>query len=539
MLIRLSQYSLNDVFKSTGLFENLNIPANAISNFDKDISLVGMSQLNGGGSGSQWYLLEGIVSYDPCMCQHPSALAVEPFLTTSTSISFDMEGTGASQAQYDAGSPIPALGFFNGLADKFGSGYKKYSSAASYFADVEENKNKTVKTLSGLLGSFNSVLSPVSGVTEMLGFVLGKKSVEKPPKLTGFSHNFSFEANGEIVDEDPYDQYYFYSPGSFYLQNQLQAFRPVYDNPLGVMTLLEPPIIERAESGENGVFHGDINGENYTVETFRWRFAGNIRYHINTLAGISPRPVQLLASLVWPNTCTGAEDFFATPAINITCLEDYVVEFENVSGIDRDVRTGDLYSFEELIGCAGPPQLQIVAVLTSTGPTPGQEILYSARYATTTRDLPAGSIGKNPFEGMTLQEINGSCSTVIPPPVSDLSLNRFCGRNYEPDFGKGMWDDENTEATPPSSAAAIASIAAFPNPFVSELSVSLRAEWLNKPLQLQLRDALGRVVWKKEGIVATTETLALDSDFGRLPSGTYLLTITNATSAETLTLQKQ
>jgi hypothetical protein len=540
VMIRLSQYPLEGRFDATGLFENLNIPANALSNFDKNISLSGMSQLNEGSSGSQWYLLEGVASYDPCICQNESALEVQPILTSITSLGFELDGGGSSQAVYGPGNPIPTLGLFNGVADKFTSGYKKYKSAAAYFEDVKKNDGKSVGVLSSLLGGFNGVLGPVSGVTELLGFVLGKKSVATPPKLTGFNHNFSFTANGELENNSNYDPYFFYTPGSFYRENQLEAFRPVYDNPLGVMTLLEPPVIERAESGENGVFYGDVDGENYTVETFRWRFAGNLRYHINTLAGISSRPVQLMASLVWPNTCTGAEDFFATPAINITCLEDYVVEFENIFGQEIDIRTGDLYSFNELNGCAGPPELQIVAVLTSTGPTPGQEILYTARYLTTVRDLPAGSIGENPFEGMTLEEINASCSTEVPSPVSDLKLSRFCEKSYNPKFGKVISDNgivgEDSESL---NAEVPGSTTVFPNPFVDQLSIRLKAEWLNTSLNFQLHDALGKVVWSKEGLIPTTETLTLNNDLTGLPSGTYLLTITNAKSAETIILQKK
>jgi hypothetical protein len=537
--IRLSQYRLGESFKATALYENLNIPSNAIRNFDKDVSLGGMLQLNQGSSGSQWYLLEGVASYDPCLCQHESALVVEPTLTSLTSVGLDIDGTGNSQATYSAGSPVPTLGFFNGVADKFISGYKKYKTPAAYSADVQGSEDKTIKVLSSVLGGFAGVLGPVSGVTELLAFVTGKKSTASPPKLTGFNHNFSFTADGVLESNFAYDKYFFYTPGSFYRQDQLQAFKPVYDNPLGVFTVLEAPIVERQETD----FYRDFgNGENIDMTTIRWRFAGGLRYHINTLAGISDQPVQLHASLVWTD-CETKEDFYATPAVNITCLEDFYVEFEDIAERLIDPRTGELFNDKYFIGCNSEPQLQIIAVLTSTAPTPGQEILYSARYKTSTIRVLDGTFnGRTSFEDLTIEEVRNACtSNAIPQPVSGFALSRFCDRRYDPDFGKAIEGNEITEGNKSSSlpSGISASVKAFPNPFVNQFSLSLNQEWRNKPLQFRLRDALGRVVWEKKGVIVTDETLVLDSNFSGFPSGTYLLTILNDTSSETITLQKQ
>jgi hypothetical protein len=527
----------NSAPKATAIFENLNVPANAIADFDKDISLGGMVQLNRGVAGAQWYLLEGVANYDPCVCQHESGLVAEPLLTKATSLNFNMDGTGTSETLYESDSPLSTLGYFNGLAGKIFSGYKKYKDYGAYKEEAEKNEGKTVKVMSSLLSSFAEGTNLVSGVTELLGFVLGKKSSSTAAKLTGFNHNFNFTANGALGDSSVYEPYRFYTPGSFYQEEQLQANRPIYDNPLGILAVLEPPVVERQETRFSGDVGNDMSFGDLPV--IRWRFTGGLRYHINTIAGISDQPVQLLASLVWPSQCNNEADFFATPAINITCLEDFVVEFGHVDETMIDPVTGMAYDSKFFNGCYGDPELQIVAVLTSTGPTPGQEILYSARYATRTRRVPAGTIGRNPFAGSSIEQISNRCSGSLPRPVSGFQLSRFCERRYDPDFGKSglgqdIWVDESTSTKEPEPS----DLAAFPNPFTNELSVEISDQWINTPLQFQLHDVLGRLAWQQENTIVAAGTYNLENGLDKLPSGTYLMTVSSRNVAKTFTLQK-
>lgn len=537
VLIRLSQFEENAILNATAIFENLNIPSNSISSFNLGSSLGGMVQLNRGGGASQWYILEGVASYDPCLCQHESALSIEPILTQTTALTFNMEGTGESEAVYEAGDPVSTLGYFNGLAGKINSGYKKYKDLQDYKVDADGSKSKTIKVASSLLGGFLDVLGPVSGVTELLGFVLGKKSTAGSPKLTGYNHNFNFTAEGALEDDFAYYPHFLYTPGSFYSENQLQAFRPVYDNPLGVLTLLDAPIVELQE--ERTITNIDEN-EVQDVTVVRWRFAGGLRYHINTIAGISNQPIQLLASLVWPSSCENEDDFFATPAINVTCLEEFVVEFEDYYEDVIDPGTGESYDREFYEGCYGQPQLQIVALLTSTGPTPGQEILYSARYATQVREVSVGTIGANPFEDMSIEEINESCTTVIPGPVPDIRLGQFCARSYDPSLGKQFASDrELTEQSSIIRGTYNSHYSAYPNPFDSQISVNLKKEWLNTPLRFQLRDILGHTVWQKNDVSSNAASYDLTENLAGLPAGTYLLTVSGTNIIETITLQKR
>lgn len=84
-------------FVTNAVLENINIPQKALENF------------TGGGSVSQWnqqiingtwLLLEFPTSYDPCACLHESAIRFTPTLTQVTQGSFEITGSGTSEAIY-------------------------------------------------------------------------------------------------------------------------------------------------------------------------------------------------------------------------------------------------------------------------------------------------------------------------------------------------------------------------------------------------------------------------------------------------------
>jgi hypothetical protein len=535
VLIRLSNVQSRNIPNTTALFETLNVPANALSDFDKNVSLGGVVQLNEGEAGLEWYLLESVVGYDPCACQYESSIEVEPILRDITSLSFFMDGTGTSEAIYEPKDPFSALGYVNGLSGTISSGLKKYKDGTSYKVDAEPNKDQTIKILSNVVGGF---FGGTTAITDLLGFITGKKSGSGAPKLTGFNHNFNFMANGGLLDNNTYDTHFFYTPGSFYNENQLNAFRPIYDNPLGIFAVLEPPVVEMQE--ELSIIEGDAPYYEVTEKnTIRWRFAGDLQYHINTIAGISNRPVELMASLVWTD-CNNSDNFFATPAINITCFEDYVVEFEDIYESVIDPGTGEQYDNDALNGCDSAPQLQIVAVLTSAAPNSGQEILFSARYRTTTREVATGTIGENPFENMTLEEINNTCSNEFPRPVADLSLSQFCERRYNPVLSKSQFESSNNQTEYASdNDQVVKDLAVFPNPFGKELNISLGKHQIGQSIQFDLYDILGELVWTRQDDISTAGQYSISNSFGSLAPGTYLLMISGDTFTESVKIQKR
>lgn len=539
VLIRMAHELLIDG-NTSSIFEHMNMPMGAASNFSSGLSYAGMAQLNKGVSGPEWYILEGSVSYDPCACQHESSLRFEPVLTDITKTTFTMEGTGVSTATYDAGEPISTLGFFNGLSNKITGGYKKYKDFTDYKKDADKNSNKTVSVLSSALNSFTQGVAGVGLFTDILGFVLGKKSTASPPKLTGFNHNFTFEGVGENIGTNAYAPYFMYNPGSPFNPRQLQANQPVYDNPLGVMAVLRPPTVEWE------VANDPTQGNGIVV---RWRYAGDLQYHINTIAGLSRRPTRLMAALVWPDCTVGkGTGFYATPMVNITCLEEYVAEFayngfdtEPDPGSDREV---DIPNLET--DCPDPPQLQIMAILQPEGGASDQEVIYSARYTMRPQRARPGTIGPNPFEDLQGEAITQLCADIPvtpPPPVDNYRLNQFCSLTYNPrgdekqSFTESIGEaNENTDLST-TDLKAVAEV--YPNPFGSRITLANTSQWRGQTITLELRNLIGESVWQQKGLVPYGEPVTLPHDFSQLTPGVYYLLVSTGQDLETYPLIKR
>lgn len=526
LLLRLSMTDPNSSQNSAALFENLNIPANALNDFDQRVSAGGIVQLNRGFASGQWYLLEGVAGYDPCSCKHQSALRVSPVFTQYNSLTFLGEGTNEPTETFDAGEPVAAVGFFNGVNQSVNTGYKHYSSYNRYTAEAATNRATSVDVLSKYLPPFAAESSQNNEVTRLLGFVTGMNADNTSSRITAFNPNFNFTANGTLVPFARYDPYFMYTPGSLRLATQIQRYRTVYDNPLGLLTVLEAPVVERQRTNA-------LPGQNNEA-TYRWRFAGDLRYHVNSLAGIEEQPVALMASLVWTSECSTEDRFYATPAINISCLEELVVTTGDLRELyTEDGRVCDVATLDD---CLGEPELQIAAVLLSENPTPGRQMLFSARYKTTVTEVPAGTIGDNPFAGMTIQEIDDNCTGTVPGPVNDLDLSSFCNQQYDPTFRASELAGDQPD-TDGETAPVV--FAAFPNPFADQLSIRVPEEWRNRTLRFQFYDVLGRLLREREGVTCTTGEYVIANDLGDLPNGNYVLTVSGDDFVTSLAVQKR
>jgi|AntRauTorckE5430_2_1112549.scaffolds.fasta_scaffold12775_2 hypothetical protein len=140
---------------------------------------------------------------------------------------------------------------------------------------------------------------------------------------------------------------------------------------------------------------------------------------------------------------------------------------------------------------------------------------------------------------MTIEEISNSCTSTIPGPVSDRTLSRFCEKSYDPDFKKSRLDEDIPEDQSPTIDEPVSSgFAAFPNPFANQLSVKVKEEWLNTPLQFELHDVLGRAMWESESIISTAGQYVIADDLGHLPPGSYLLTVSGKGFVSSIPLQK-
>ncbi|PSR11106.1 MAG: hypothetical protein C7N36_18285 [Bacteroidetes bacterium] len=516
----------------SSLFEHLNIPANALSEFDK--TALEVSQLNEIIINGTWLLLEFIAAYDPCVCLYPSALEIKPVLSNVQELTFSMRGTGTSTALYTGGATSPAsfgaaLKTFENLSTALTSGVTVFRDINTYLAQANATNAATVPIAPSKIPAW--LATPATFFTKAFGFLVGGGKSTAPSKLSGLNHNFLFTGAGEITTYSNYDRVLLYTPGSYFDQRTPAANRPIYRNALGLFNLLEPPVIEVSrERIESSSPTGEFDIEEHAT----FRFVGDLKYVVNEIAGISGTPIRLMGSLVFPDcgrTPHGGApiSFYTTPVINIQCLEDYTVAgYFYESSFFKD---GKLQYEVETEGCVGNPELQIVAVLDNALNPSADDILFVARYKP--RIIEANyaydAAPVNPYIGLTDEAIHTICNPAPPTPVSEFYLKNFCERLYDPSAKAltglpGIVPGVIPEFTPLSVAKTINEVV-YPNPFTDYISLRIPESWLNQMAVIQLLDVNGHVVYERQMYLETTGQLQLTEGVKNLPAGQYVIRI--------------
>lgn len=514
--------------KVTAIFETLNIPANALSEFSGAGSV---SQLNRVIINGTWMILEFVAYYDPCVCLHKSNLAFNPILASIENVNFTLEGTGTSTPIYGPGASSgsylgTALDYANGALGSLQSGYKIYKELGDFLDLANDNDAQLMQTIASALPSW----LPIAGaIGKVLGFMVGKGRSSGAPTLIGFNHNFEFTANGNISAQGFYEPALILTPGSFFNVNSPDALRPVYDNPLGIFSVLNTPTVEIADYQYN-IY--EQNGEFEDIRRESYRFVGGLDYIVNSVAGLSAQPVQILGALVWTNCDWEGggpnENFYSTPLINLSCLEDYPVlfDFYRSATINEDRQ---LVETEINNGCYGAPELQVVATLQPA--SGGAQVLFSARYKTdiTTAPYDYGDYPE-PYKDMTVEQIFSICNPPPPRPISSSELSTFCQTVYDPPGGRPSNFDNNfkTGGVPHEILDNIivpGTIAPSPNPFFDFISIDVPDEWEEQRVELSLFDSFGRVVWSYSPKIWIAGQHTFSQGLPSLPSGNYILRV--------------
>lgn len=542
VLLNFEQFTSNSQPVATGFFNDLNIPSNTIDDIVSNFPY-GFSQLNKGFAGANWYYVEGIMSYDPCVCNAESALTVEPVLTDITQLRFDMNGDGVSEANYEEPDPSGGESFLgkairsaDGLFGAIDGGYKRYKTMTDYQYELNLTSNSDSSGIVSTTGKFTKVLSQflpgsvgwAGAAFKVLGFLAGKSKADAPLKLTGFDHQFSFEANGEIISEDPYTPYIFYSPGSTFDTNQIQFFRPIYDNPLGVFAVLEPPTVQTYTE-----VYLDTDG-NQMIESF-YRYAGDLKYRVNLTAGLSELPVSIAAALVWPEGCqqwrgsssTIPISMIASPSTNLACLGDSPLavrrRYEYSSNDPRGGYVG--------ISCAGPPSIQLIVSFKEEGGE--NEAFFSAIYPTQLEEVDGASVDWGEYIAATqTPDPAPYCSGAVPVPVTDLELAQFCIDKYDPvlAIGAGTYETERTEVLDFDNESfelpQLGETQVFPNPVSDRLWLNVSNSLSGESIDMTLFDLTGRELTRVRRDIVSAGRQEIPMNWSQFERGVYLLRVT-------------
>lgn len=267
-----------------------------------------------------WLVSEIQTAYDPCTCNGMNKNSLLKFVTAtiiSSSITGTIEGT-TTQTFADASTiksetnkktsffelafGVGKAGYesyttFDGYKEKIKNGVDKYNTeykkelVNAWFKEIHSNQfagtfttaqkntmfndfmssEDNIKTMAGIKGveKYNKYANLIKGVASYAPYVgtaigvaeffigLSKKNnageqTETPP-ATYYS---SFKLNGTITTENDVTTKVLFNPG--HPNSGSDAFKPFYDNPLGVFHILKAPLVE---------YHDLVKQNNITIHT--------------------------------------------------------------------------------------------------------------------------------------------------------------------------------------------------------------------------------------------------------------------------------
>ncbi|MEM7038132.1 MAG: T9SS type A sorting domain-containing protein [Bacteroidota bacterium] len=528
---------------ATNIFETLNAPMSALDNFEKGVRAEAFNQY--WEAAGTWIMSEFTAGYDPCACEIPSALEVRPILASTSEVELTIEGTSSTtQIVNSSGTPVSASnnGFFSTLGNAVGTGADIVSKGAKVYKDndgfksfVENvvgwlfgkdtdgdghgdtNKEASQNTDAGLPDWLKSV--PMIGTAvSVLDLIIGGGKKTAEPTVTEFSSKYKFEAEGSITTLAPYQSVLIYTPGSDHTGFPT-AHVPIYDNPLGVATLVKTPVVTRHEYPHSGLNPGIVMID----------LEDELEYAINTTAGISGTPVAITASIFMtacdqgnspanaPSTMIEENDsVWRTPFLQPGCLSDYIVRWD------------DYFTNH----CPGEMYLRVKMTLERTPADPdAREIFFMGTYKVDVNTITYSDPQQlpnfvNPWDGENPLSLEAHAPTYTGcypvPAITAEKLEDFCDNVYDPSAPTGtpgVAQGGGVKKTDLMDAESEMEFEVFPNPVTEVLYV----RGLHTDVEFRLYDLHGKQV--RQFFSSEADAVL---DLVDLQTGMYLLQVLNS-----------
>jgi len=250
----------------------------------------------------------------------------------------------------------------------------------------------------------------------LLDFIIGGGK-STPPQPMHFNADFSFKGEGIISQSQNQTSVEFYTPGSNYTGQTSQARRPIYNRTLGILNVVEQPVMMLAVQPDVENPYPDAPQIRFQSKS-SLKLAAPLRYALNPASGLNLQDIR--GALYF--SCNTASNqrihegliqeepgVWRTPYMPLSCLENYstffTINWPTYEGYIPNLGTG----------CTDI-QLHLVAKLTSPV---GKETAWAARYRVNTAPAPYTYENTPPNPYLNVQE------TVEVPSIQDIINGNF------------------------------------------------------------------------------------------------------------------
>lgn len=452
--------SLNEVEHVSAALEHAFTPMDVIEGYqDKKILITVPNK--GFFVHGIWAMADIPIAYDPCTCQYTSAITVSTKTKTFSDFKFTLEGGGEiteviGPTPGNTGNSVQNAGrrFANvtgGINTGISKGVSAYKTASELAGIAEKlllgsaNKkltpdlrntlnsipgisigggglsaldvqflNQASNLLPGQADAINqlfpkkipsplvpdwlkSIVPFASTAFTLLDFIIGGGK-SAPPQPMHFNADFKFEGEGTISSSQLQAATSFYVPGSLYSGQIVPSRRPVYNKTMGILNLIEQPVMNLAVGGTE-VRYDEIIGEQTFHRLYSLKLASPLKYAVNPEAGMNLNGVR--GALYFYDCTTGLDGIepgggvipaglieedkgvWRTPYMPLACIEAYTINF--LPGIALN-SAFDPVGYMPGFGCSEPNiQLHLMAKLISPA---GKETAWAARFRLNTTTAP-------------------------------------------------------------------------------------------------------------------------------------------------------
>ncbi len=209
--------------------------------------------------GTYWLFADFQIMYDPCTCNVPATIHVAGYLVKDMTITANIKNTnqtdnimsGGATTDLNFKSAISLVGGTAEAAKKYYESGDKFVQSVDAFqksnaAKAIANKSTSAQKISNTLQKVAPALSAVPYVGAFVGaasFVMSFFKGSSNQSTVAAFPNVDLTMNGTINTKSPYGDIFLNVPGA---DQSLKStdYNPIYNNILGVFSLLENPSVE-------------------------------------------------------------------------------------------------------------------------------------------------------------------------------------------------------------------------------------------------------------------------------------------------------
>lgn len=285
----------------------------------------------------------------------------------------------------------------------------------------------------------------------LLDFIIGGGK-STPPQPMHFNADFSFKGEGTISQEQAQTSVAFYTPGSNYSGQTSQARRPIYNRTLGILNVVEQPVMYEVAGNTAGATSSiyDPYLDMLTEEVRReksLKLSAPLRYALNPVSGLNLEEIRgafyytnCLSLNNAPGIIVDEPGVLRTAYMPTSCLETYSLKsFYTTEKIITKYASSQ-NPIVEVIPDNDLCQVQLHLMAKLTSPA-GKETAWAARYRVNTTPAPYTYENTPPNPYLNVQEnvevpsiqdiINGNFQSWNPVVVTnDIVVTRGEVENY-------------------------------------------------------------------------------------------------------------